>query len=366
MQPVIVIKFLMPYMNFPMLYTQIIMQSFNTVLTTQENKVKWDSKLTVDIAANHATEPITDDLLRPTRKESFEPITEKPPKPVKYKECIESLQIEEECAPMKGLYYIDWEKFDDPRSNPVCATKVPKPEVQRFTEKSEHFKHTNAEEQGVKLLAEELLNPEKVDADALIPEPKEIPVEPAIVNPPESKLKLSKAIENPEPKKSEAKEPVEPLPAQVSPPEQEHEEILPKVPYTINMGLILSPKKKGHNSQFYRYKLVNHELQATLDKCDVNVIPPDSSRTWLPTGSVCPSVQTPAAHDIRQIDIKDMHISHFISDRTSTSGTLILAVSDSYDTGARDSPILLLVRLFHLRGDDISEEQEWFHWFFSF
>ena len=302
----------------------------HTALTIQGNKVKQDPELTMDIAGNHATEPTADDLLRPTQKESFEPITHKPLKPVKCKECIEYLQIED-----------------------VCATKVPKLKIQRLTEKSEHFKHTNAEEQVVKPLAEELLSPEKVDAGALIPEPKEIPIEPAIVHLPETKSKLPKAIENPEPKKSTAEEPVKTLPAQVSLPEQQHKEILPKVPRPINMRLILSPKKKGHNSQFSRYKLVDPELQAILDKFDVKVIPPDSSRTWLPTGSVCPSDQTPAAQDIREIGIKDVHISHFDSDKTSTSGTSILAVSDSHDTGALDSPILFLVCLFHLRGDHI-------------
>ena len=127
-----------------------------------------------------------------------------------------------------------------------CATKVSKPEIQRLTEKSEHFKHTNAEEQVLVPLAEVPLNPEKVDAGALIPEPKEIPVEPAIVHLPETKSKLPKAIENPEPKKSTAEEPVKPLPAQVSLPEQQHKEMLPKVPHPINMRLILSPKKNGH------------------------------------------------------------------------------------------------------------------------
>ena len=188
----------------------------HTVLTIQGNKVKQDPELTVDIAGNHDTEPITDDLLRPTRKESFEPITDKPLKPVRCKECIESLQTEDECA-----------------------TKMSKLEIQRLTEKSEHFKHTNVEEQGVEPLAEKLLNPEKVDAGALIPEPKEIPVEPAIVHLPETKSKIPKAIENPEPKKSTAEEPVKTLPAQVSPPEQQHKEILPKVPRPINMRLIL-------------------------------------------------------------------------------------------------------------------------------
>ena len=125
----------------------------------------------MDIAGNHATEPTTDDLLRPAQKESFEPITHKPLKPVKCKECIESLQIED-----------------------VCATKVSKLKILSLTGKIEHFKHTNAEERVGKPLAE-LLNPEKVDAGALIPEPKEIPIAPAIAQLPETKSQLPKAIE---------------------------------------------------------------------------------------------------------------------------------------------------------------------------
>ena len=121
----------------------------HTVLTIQRNKEKQDPELTVDITGNHAAEPITDNLWRPTRTESGEPISDELLTPSKYNE-------QEECTPLKVLCNVDQGKINKPKSNPIYPTEVPKPSVPKLTKETEVSRLDSARESITEPITEEI------------------------------------------------------------------------------------------------------------------------------------------------------------------------------------------------------------------
>ena len=163
----------------------------HTVLTIQENKEKQSPELNADDAGNHATEPITDDLLIPTWNESGEPISDELLIHSKHKE-------EEECTPLNDLCNTDWEMSNNSKPNSIYPTEVPKPSVQKLMKKTEVSRPDSARECISGPITEEIHKLQTDDNTDHIPGHTKKPhkdVEPA--NSPESTLGTVEPVELP-------------------------------------------------------------------------------------------------------------------------------------------------------------------------